>query len=398
LFIVFNHRNVLLLAICQALYTSSISVDLTLTGLVGYKLATNKAFATLPFALITVAAAATTIFASLLMNRIGRKAGFCLGASAAVIGGAISVWSIFQQSFAAFCVGTTCVGVFQAFAQYYRFAAADAAVTNDKAQALSLVLTGGVFAAILGPAIAASSKDLFAPVTFAGSYAVVTFFGLVSIAALTRLDSSGLDTQSNTLSTHEALSTRKRELSQIAKQPVFITAVINSMVGYAVMMFMMNATPIASVAYGHSIDDGANIIQLHLLGMFSPSFFTGKLISIYGEVRIILLGIILSASCSLLCLNGTSLVYFFVALLLLGVGWNFMYIGASTLLTRAYFPLERAKTQASSEFLTYAASALASLFAGHILHNMGWSFVNYCVFPPLLIAFLATIWFSFRES
>jgi MFS family permease len=391
-----NHRNIILLAICQALYTSSISVDLTLTGIVGYNLAANKAFATLPFALITVGAAATTIFASLLMNRIGRKAGFCIGASAATMGGSISVWAIFHQSFAAFCIGTTCVGAFQAFAQYYRFAAADAAVPAHKAQALSLVLTGGVVAAVLGPAIAAWSKDLLAPVSFAGSYAVVTVFGLTSIVALVCLDSSVLGIKSNPSDSSKGLSTRK--LSKIAKQPVFLTAVINNIVGYAVMMFIMTATPLASVAYNHSIDDGANIIQLHLLGMFAPSFFTGKLIARYGETRILLTGAILSAGCAVVALNGTSLAHFFIALLLLGIGWNFMYIGASTLLTHAYFPAERAKAQATNEFLTYGATALASLSAGGVLHDMGWGIMNYSVLLPLLVASLTTIWFAKTSS
>src|SRR5580698_8967195 len=177
-------RGTGVLAVCQALYTSSVSIDLTLTGLVGYNLTTDKAFATLPFSLITVAAALTTILASFLMARIGRRAGFLIGAGVGALGGSISVWAIFHHSFWAFCAGTATVGVFQAFAQYYRLAAADAVAVPAKSRAISTVLTGGVVAAVLGPLLAAWSKDWLAPVAFAGSYALVTLLGLVSMALL----------------------------------------------------------------------------------------------------------------------------------------------------------------------------------------------------------------------
>ncbi|HZZ11236.1 MAG TPA: MFS transporter, partial [Paraburkholderia sp.] len=250
-----DRRAARVLALCQALYTSSVSIDLTLTGLVGYTLAKDKALATLPFSLITVAAASTTIFASFLMARIGRRAGFMLGAGVGALGGAISVWAIFDQSFWAFCAGTATVGVFQAFAQYYRLAAADAVGPDVKSRAISTVLTGGVIAAVCGPLLAAWSKDWLAPVAFAGSYALVTGLGLASVALLALLYRDAAPAAPSA-----ALHEPARPLGEIVRQPIFVAALANNALGYAVMMFVMTATPIAAVACGHTIGDGAAII------------------------------------------------------------------------------------------------------------------------------------------
>ncbi|MFM0151160.1 MFS transporter [Paraburkholderia sediminicola] len=391
-----DRRAARVLAVCQALYTSSVSIDLTLTGLVGYTLADDKALATLPFSLITVAAALTTIFASFLMARIGRRAGFMLGAGVGALGGAISVWAIFHHSFWAFCAGTATVGVFQAFAQYYRLAAADAVGIEGKSRAISTVLTGGVVAAVCGPLLAAWSKDWLAPVAFAGSYALVTGFGLVSIVMLALLYRDAAP------SVHAAVTDRKaRPLGEIVRQPIFAAALANNALGYAVMMFVMTATPIAAVACGHTIGDGAAIIQWHLVGMFAPSLFSARLIRRFGVLPVIGVGIALSALCGVLALRSTDLPHFYAALACLGVGWNFMFVGGSTLLAQSYRPSERAKTQATSEFTTFAFSALGSLFAGQLLARFGWTTINAAIFPPLGTAALATLgyaWWSKRQS
>lgn len=381
-----GRRAARVLAICQALYTSSVSIDLTLTGLVGYTLADDKAFATLPFSLITVAAALTTIFASFLMARIGRRAGFVLGAGVGALGGAVSVWAIFHHSFWAFCTGTATVGVFQAFAQYYRLAAADAVGIEGKSRAISTVLTGGVVAAVCGPLLAAWSKDWLAPVAFAGSYALVTGFGLVSIAMLALLYRDAAPHASAAVTQDAA-----RPLGEIVRQPIFAAALANNALGYAVMMFVMTATPIAAVACGHTIGDGAGIIQWHLIGMFAPSLFSARLIQRFGVLPVIGAGIVLSAMCGVLALRSTDLPHFYAALACLGVGWNFMFVGGSTLLAQSYRPSERAKTQATSEFTTFAFSALGSLFAGQLLARFGWATINAAIFPLLGIAALATL-------
>jgi MFS family permease len=388
-----GRRAARVLAVCQALYTSSVSIDLTLTGLVGYTLADDKALATLPFSLITVAAALTTIFASFLMARIGRRAGFAVGAAVGAAGGAISVCAIFHHSFWAFCAGTATVGVFQAFAQYYRLAAADAVGVHAKSRAISTVLAGGVVAAVLGPALAAWSRDWLAPVAFAGSYALVTVFGLVSIVLLALLY------RDVALPANVAVAVEPaRPLGRIVRQPIFIAALANNALGYAVMMFVMTATPIAALACGHTIGDGAQIIQWHLVGMFAPSFFSARLIQRFGVLRVIGAGIALSAMCGVLALRSTDLPHFYVALACLGVGWNFMFVGGTTLLSQAYQPSERAKTQATSEFTTFAFSALGSLFAGQLLVRFGWQTINAAIFAPLAVAAMATLIFAWSRS
>ena len=388
-----GRRAARVLAVCQALYTSSVSIDLTLTGLVGYTLADDKALATLPFSLITVAAALTTVFASFLMARIGRRAGFVLGAGVGALGGAVSVWAIFHHSFWAFCAGTTTVGVFQAFAQYYRLAAADAVGMEGKSRAISTVLTGGVVAAVCGPLLAAWSKDWLAPVAFAGSYALVTGLALLSIALLALLYRDAAPVV-NTVSTHEPA----RPLGEIVRQPIFMAALANNALGYAVMMFVMTATPIAAVACGHTIGDGAAIIQWHLVGMFAPSLFSARLIQRFGVLRVIGAGIVLSALCGVLALRSTDLPHFYAALACLGVGWNFMFVGGTTLLAQSYRPSERARTQAASEFTTFAFSALGSLFAGQLLARFGWATINAAIFPLLGAAALATLGYAWSRK
>ncbi|CAG4890881.1 MFS transporter [Paraburkholderia gardini] len=389
-----GRRGARVLAVCQALYTSSVSIDLTLTGLVGYTLADDKALATLPFSLITVAAALTTIFASFLMARVGRRAGFVLGAGVGAAGGAISVYAIFHHSFWAFCAGTATVGVFQAFAQYYRLAAADAVGGEAKGRAISTVLAGGVFAAVAGPALAAWSRDWLAPVAFAGSYALVTVFGLLSIVLLALFYRDHVPAHASAAVTAEPA----RPLGDIVLQPVFLAALANNALGYAVMMFVMTATPIAALACGHTIGDGARIIQWHLVGMFAPSFFTGRLIRRFGVLRVIGVGIVLSALCAVIALRSTDLPHFYAALACLGVGWNFMFVGGSTLLSQSYRPSERAKTQATSEFTTFAFSALGSLFAGQLLAHFGWAVINAAILPLLGVAALAALAFAWSRS
>ncbi|WP_206952967.1 MFS transporter [Trinickia acidisoli] len=393
-------RNARVLALCQALYTSSVSIDLTLTGLVGYTLADDKGLATLPFSLITVAAALTTIFASFLMARIGRRAGFALGAAVGAAGGAMSVHAIFAHSFWMFCCGTATVGVFQAFAQYYRLAAADAVNAQSKSRAISTVMTGGVVAAVLGPALAAWSRDWLAPVTFAGSYALVTLLGLASMALVLigyRDAAPVASTAVSTGASTHADDLRPRPLAQIVTQPIFVAALANNALGYMVMMFVMTATPIAAVECGHTIGDGARIIQWHLVGMFAPSFFAARLIARYGVLRVIGAGIALSAACGAIALSATSLPHFYAALACLGVGWNFMFVGGTTLLAQSYRPSERAKTQATSEFTTFACTALASLSAGQLLAHFGWSAVNVAIFPALGLAACTTLVYAWSR-
>ncbi len=385
-------RNARILAVCQGLYIAAISIDLTLTALTGQMLAPHPALATLPFALITVAGAAVTWYASLLMQRIGRRAGFILGSLAGAAGGLISVAAVFASDFWLFCLGTALVGVFQAFAQYYRLAAADAVPAEAKSHAISVVLTGGVIAAIAGPALAAWAKDIFPAAIFSGAYLMVALLGAASALLLLAYrdqeadDSQPADTQ--------AAGLPARPLGEVMRQPIFVAALANNVVGSVSMMFVMTAAPLAAVACQHSIADGASIMQWHLIGMYAPAFFAGALINRLGLPRVLGMGMALNAACSLIAMQSTSLTAFHAALFCLGVGWNFMFVGGTTLLAQSYRPAERARVQGAAEMLRYATTALATLAAGPALARMGWEALNAAMLPIVGLAAVMTGWWA----
>ncbi len=381
-----GRSNALVLAAAQGLFTAAVSIDLTLTGLTGYQLAPDKSLATLPFALITVAGAATTLLASLLMQRIGRRWGFVLGASACAAGGLISVWAVFHASFRVFCLGTAAVGVFQAFAQYYRLAAADAVEADGKARVISMVLAGGVVAAVLGPALAAWSKNLF-PVLFAGSYLMVFALGFLSallIAAGYRdVDAPGAPA--------DAVALPHRRLWTVFRQPISLAALANNVIGGVVMMFVMTAAPLAAVACHHSIDEGAKVIQWHLVGMYAPSLLAGRVIRRFGMPAILFSGMALSTACGVIAMLSTTLTAFYLALLCLGIGWNFMFVGGTTLLASSHLPGERARVQGLAEMVRYGCTAAAALAAGPVLERFGWAELNAVIFPMLAVAVALTV-------
>jgi predicted MFS family arabinose efflux permease len=386
------NKNTLVLATSQALFTAIISIDMTLTGLTGYQLAPEKSLATLPFALIIVSGAVMTIPSSMIMRRTGRRKGFALGSVIGAIGGLISVWSVFHENFWLFCAGTAGVGAFQAFAQYYRLAAADSVGPDLKAKAISNVLVGGVVAAVAGPALASWSTDLFA-VRFAGSYMMVSI--LSAISALLILTAYH-DTEDNAPQRRD-FPTPVRPLSKIMLQPVSLAAIANNVIGGAMMMLVMTATPLAAVTCGHDISEGANIIQWHMVGMYVPSLFAGKLIGYLGLPTIIFTGIGLSMACGLIA--SASPDSFYLALLCLGVGWNFMFVGGTTLLAQSYRPEEKDRTQGAAELLRYSVTALAALGAGSMFENFGWTYLNMSILPMGMIAALLTLhWMRSRKQ
>ncbi|MDQ2778445.1 MAG: MFS transporter, partial [Pseudomonadota bacterium] len=328
-----GHRDARVLAACQGLYIAAVSIDLTLTALTGHLLAPDKSLATLPFALITVASAVVTWFAALLIQRIGRRAGFTLGALAGTAGGAVSVWAVFHANFWVFCAGTALVGAYQAFAQFYRLAAADSVAAPDKSRAVSTVLAGGVIAAIAGPVLAAWSKDLFPMALFAGAYLMVAVLGALSVVLILAFYR---DTQVQPAQGTPVDPRPPRPLREIARQPIYIAALANNVVGSVSMMFVMTAAPLAAVASNHTINDGAGIMQWHLVGVFAPALFAGALIRRWGLARVLSLGMTLNVVCVVIAINSTALPAFYAALLCLGVGWNFMFVGGTTLLAQSY--------------------------------------------------------------
>ncbi|HEU5093727.1 MAG TPA: MFS transporter [Reyranella sp.] len=386
--------NVAILSVCQALAMAAGSIDMTLTALTGYQLAPDKLLATLPFSLITVAGAFVTFSASMLMKRIGRKLGFMLGATVGTLGGIVSFWAVLHADFWVFCMGTAAVGVFQAFAQYYRLAASDSVRDEDKSKAISAVLAGGVVAAVLGPMLASWSKDFIPTVLFAGSYLAIAALSLVSILLLAIFYRELAGQQASAAASVQGVD---RSIGVIVRTPIFMASTASMIVGSVVMMFVMTAAPLAAVACGHTIDDGANIIQWHLVGMFAPSFVTGILIKRFGLPRIVFAGIALNLACTTVAVSSISLAAFYLALFCLGVGWNFLFVAGSTLLAQSCRPSEQAKTQGTAELARYLATAIATLAAGPILEIEGWKIVNLAMLPLSVLISGVIVWWVASE-
>ncbi len=378
-------RNVPLLAFAQAMAMSGASMTVATAALVGLALAEDKSLSTLPLAMQFIAVMLTSIPAAMLMDRIGRKAGFLFSTLFAVGGAVVSSWAIVQGSFVLFVMGTALIGVFNGFANYFRFAAADAVDEQYKSRAISLVLAGGVVAALLGPNLANYTQFLVKNAAFAGSYAALIVLYLLAIVAMALLQ----------LPQHKELSDEQREqrpLRQIIAQPRWLVAVISGMLGYGVMSFVMTATPLAMKHHAHAFSDTSFVIQWHVLAMFAPSFVTGSIINKAGEIKVMFVGALLGFACVFINLNGTSVTHFWVALFLLGVSWNFLYVGATSLLTQTYHVVERFKVQALNDFIIFTTVAFASLSAGYLQHHYGWRAVNIGVLPLLGIVVLSIVY------
>lgn len=376
-----HKKNVALLAVCQGLLLTNNSVLITINGLAGYLLAPDKGLATLPVTSYFLGSALTTLPVSLLMKRWGRRAGFTLGAVCAIAGSMLCALALYAQDFWMLCGGTAVLGVYFAAGQYYRFAAADAAPAGLRSRAISLVLAGGILGGFLGPQTSKLTKDLLLGHVYAGAYLSLVVFALLAIAVLRWLEIPRL--------TEAEQKASGRPLLEIVRQPAFLVAVLCGMIGYGVMNLLMTATPLAMIACQHPFSDAAFVIQWHLVGMFGPSFFTGALVHRYGVTRVILAGVALNLVCVSVALAGIAVANFWLALTLLGIGWNFMYVGATTLLTEAHRPAERAKAQGVNDtaiFLTMVASSLSS---GALFTYQGWQTMNYLAIPFLVFAGIA---------
>ena len=381
-----SKRNIPILALCQALFMSGTSLMVATTALVGFALAEDKIFASLPFTLQLVATMFTSIPAGRLMAKIGSKKSFLFGTVLAMFGAAICAYGVIQNSFVLFTLGSVFIGVFSGFANFYRFTAADSVDEAHKSRAISYVLAGGVLAAIIGPNLANYTREMISGAIFAGSYASIIILYILSFVLLNFLD---LPRQAH----HDTKDvTPSRSLSIIVKQPKFIIAVICGMLGYATMSLVMTATPLAMQHNHHAYGDTAFVIQWHVLGMFAPSFFTGHLIKRFGILAVMLTGAIFGLLCVYINLLGTTVNHFWIALIFLGVGWNFLFIGGTTLLTETYSESEKFKTQALNDFMVFSMVALASLSAGILNHKFGWQFVNYMAIPTLCTILLSLVW------
>jgi len=382
-------RNAMVLAIGQALYGSATVIMFTTAGLIGVQIAPSKAWATLPISAFVIGTALSTIPAAMLMRAIGRRPGFMLGAFAGTVGALIGVYAIYTRNFPLFILATVLQGVYQAFAQHSRFAAADMASPSFRPKAISWVMTGGVAAGLLGTSLVMFTTDLLAPVTFAGSYAAMAVICTLAIGVLAFVD---IPRKEETTVAGEA-----RPLATIFKQPRFIVAVVAATLSYGMMNLVMTAAPIAMIDCGFSTTTAAWAIQWHVLAMFVPSFFTGQIIARVGAERVCAAGLLLLAGAATAGLLGISFGNFAVNLILLGLGWNFGFIGGTTLLTECYRPAERERVQGLNDFIVFGTVAIASLTSGKLLDLFGWSSVNIAVFPTVAVALSLILWIMLRR-
>lgn len=374
-------RNVGLLTAAQALGASGPPIIISLGGLVGGMLADNKVLSTLPVSLYTIGVAAATVPLALATRGLGRRGVYLLGLVASAAAGLLAAYAIIHGSFALFCLSTLLAGINGACVQSYRFAAADSVGAGLRARTISTVMLGGLAAAVIGPQIVIWTRDLVPGISFAGSFLGLSVLPLLSLPLILMLrppplPADGLAAQPG------------RPLREIVRDPRFLMSAGAGAISYAAMSLVMTAAPIAMVGCGHTIGEAALGIQWHVLSMFAPSFVTGRLIERFGDGRITALGLMLIAAAALVALSGLGLAHFWISLILLGVGWNFGFIGATTMLTKCHRVEERAKVQGFNDFLVFGSVALASLSSGGIVQAAGWSVLNWTVLPIIGVALL----------
>ena len=381
-------RQVILLATAQALFQIVSVMVMTVGALAGARLAPSAAWATVPVATMFLGTALLTFPASLWMARAGRRIGFVAGACLGVAGGAVAALGVLQSSLLLLCTGTFLIGGYQAFAQFYRFAASEVADPGFRARAISWVMAGGVVAALVGPSLARWGGALLAP-AYLGSFLLLSVVALVAVGVLRML-------QMPAVSVAEVVDQPRRTLGQVLGQPAYRVALFGAATGYGIMILAMTATPIAMLQHHHDLAAAATVIQLHVLGMFLPSFFTGALIARFGAIPVMLAGALVFVGHVLLTLTGTGFGSFAAALVLLGVGWNFMYVGGTALLTTTYSPAEKGGAQAVNDMTIFIVGLGCSFGAGALLQVLGWQRMNLVLLPWLLAAMAALAWLALR--
>jgi len=380
-----SYRDIALLACCQALLLVNNSGLIAMNGLVGYALVDNKTFATLGVTSYVLGSAFAAMPAALYMARVGRRRGFMTGSLIAVVGSATCALGIARASFALYCFGTAIVGVYTAFGLQYRFAAAEVAAPAFKAKAISLVLAGGIVGGFVGPTASLWAKDLY-PMPFLGSFLVLSMIALVALVV-----------QSQVRVPAPSADERRgggRSLRAITSQPVFVVAALAAALGYGIMNLLMTATPLAMGFCGHPFSAAAFVIEWHVVGMYGPGFFTGSLIKRFGALRVILAGALLMAVCVAVAVSGIAIWQFWMALVLLGIGWNFMYTGGTTLLTETYTSAEKARTQGLNDMIVFTVMVISSFSSGAFVTAAGWERMNLGALPFLAIVAGATLWLT----
>lgn len=376
-------RNVFLLSFCQALMMTANSLIVTTSALVGAALSPEPVLATVPLALQFFATTLTTMPASMVMHKLGRRTGFLIGSAIGFCGAVVATGAILYADFAAFCLASVLLGMFNGFGMFYRFAAVDHVEDSYKSRAIAYVMAGGVLAAFAGPNLAALSKDLIDGPVFTGSYA-----SLLIVYAATALVLSFVQIPREPSSVEQA---RGRPLRVLVLQPGFVVALAGAALGYGIMALVMTATPLAMKHYAYPFADTAFVIQWHVFGMYAPSFFTGHLIRRFGALEVMLAGALMTGACVAINLLGTALSHFWVALFLLGVGWNFLFIGGTSLLTEYYEVQEKTRAQGFNDLIVALFVTLSALLAGTLHHHLGWRAVNLGVLPFIMIIVSALV-------
>ncbi|WP_312759369.1 MFS transporter [Pulveribacter sp.] len=385
-----ERRNLGLLVAAQSLGGASPPIIISLGGLVGQMLSSTPTASTLPVSLYQLGLALSTLPAAWLMHRAGRRMAYLLGAAMGVLSGLVAAWGISRSDFVLFCLGTSLAGFYGACVQSYRFAATDAVgEPSRQADAISRVMVGGLIAAVIGPQVVIWTRDSLPATPFAGSFYSQAALALLALPLLLALRLPPAPPR--------AQASGARPLGEIARTPQFVVAALAGVVSYGLMAFLMTAAPMAMVGCGHSVGEAALGIQWHVLAMFGPSFFTGRLIARFGKRCITALGLALIAASGALALMGLELTHFWGALVLLGVGWNFGFIGATALLTECYRPAERAKVQALNDFLVFGTVAIASFGSGQLLHTVGWGGINAGMLPMVALVLALLAWGASRQ-
>jgi predicted MFS family arabinose efflux permease len=375
-------RNVVLLACSQAAMLTTIVMSMAVAAILGAALAPDRGLATLPIAAMVVGTAIASLPAAIIMRRHGRRPGFLIGASLGVAGSLLAAFALHRQSFALFVAGHLLLGSYQGFANYYRFAAVEAADAADAGRAISWVVAGGVVAAFLGPQLGQWGRDWIAGDPFTGAYLAQAALAVLALAMISQLQLPPV------ASVHGGDA---RPLRAIVAQPALRASILGAAIGYAVMIMVMTATPLAMIGCGLPGTSVTPVIQWHVAGMFVPSFFTGSLIRRFGAPRVMQAGFVLLMGHVAIALSGVEFLHFLSALVLLGVGWNFAFIGGTALLTQAYRPSEQTRVQAVNEFVVFGLVALASLSAGWAYDRFGWVALNLAAVPLLVVALASAL-------
>jgi MFS family permease len=380
-------RNVVVLAFANAVLGSQLAMNVIVAGLAGAHLAADPALATLPLSILVLGSLVATPVVSLFMGRFGRRAGFLVGAVAGGSGAALSAYALFAGSFELFLLGAVLLGIYQATQGFLRFAAADTGSEGFKPRAISWVFAGGLLSALIGPEIVRFTSTWFPAAPYAGAYLVAIGVNVVGALGLLWLD---IPRPARGTGAVDA----GRPLAVIVRQPAFIVAALAGMVGFASMSLVMTSTPLAMIEHGFMAHHAADVVRWHILAMFAPSFFTGSVIVRFGRLPVIAVGLLLLGVCGAIAASGVELHNFYLALVALGLGWNFSFIGATSLLGTTHTPAERAKVQGLNDFLVMGLVATGSFGSGALLDAFGWNAVQYAIAPALVAALLGLVWLA----